>query len=69
MLLCYDNESFITCLVLVTVSIISICFFLQQSVDELISMAHKFYDEVALPKLVTLHFSKDFTFVLITKRL
>jgi len=41
----------------------SICIFLQQSVDELINMAHKFYDEIALPKLVTLHSSMDSTFL------
>lgn len=27
-------------------------YFLQQSKDELIEMAHSYYDEVALPKLV-----------------
>lgn len=31
---------------------------LQQSADELIKMAHKYYDEVALPKLVTFLFKK-----------
>lgn len=34
-----------------------------KSVDELINMAHKFYDEVALPKLVTLNSSMDSTFL------
>lgn len=37
--------------------------FLMQTVDELINMAHKYYDETALPKLVQLHFSMNFTLV------
>lgn len=42
---------------------VSICFF-KQSIDELIRLAHEYYDEVALPKLVIFFLYSEFCYVL-----